>query len=315
MKILVTGATGFVGTALISCLSGKEGFEPLAAIRHAPSNLPAAIEQIQVGNLEADTDWQFALRDTYVVVHLAARAHVMNDSKTNALNEFRKVNVAGTLNLAQQAIKNGVQRFIFISSIGVNGAETFSQPFTENSDPHPHSAYTQSKWEAEMALEELARTSEMEMVIIRPPLVYGAGAPGNFGTLLRVVSKGIPLPLGTIRNQRSFVALGNLVDLIVTCIDHPAAGNQTFMTEDGEDLSTTMLLKRIGNMMNKPARLFPFPSSLINLVASVLGKKATAQSLCGSLQIDISKARSMLEWIPPISVEEGLRQAVTNMNK
>jgi nucleoside-diphosphate-sugar epimerase len=257
--------------------------------------------------LNADEDWSSVLDEQQVVIHAAARAHVMKDEVADPLSEYRRVNVDGTLNLARQAAAAGVKRFIFISSIGVNGNSNI-RPFTENDTPNPAECYARSKWEAEQGLWEIHRDSGMEVVIIRPPLVYGRGAPGNFGSLIRWVEKGVPLPLGAVKNQRSLVSLDNLVDLIIACLDHPAAANEVFLAGDGEDLSTTELLRGVGKAMGKPARLIPVPESMLMAGATLLGKKAIAQRLLGSLQVDISKARELLGWEPPISVEEGLRR-------
>jgi UDP-glucose 4-epimerase len=261
------------------------------------------------GDLEPATDWSVALGGILVVVHCAARVHVMADTAANPLEEFRRVNVQGTLNLARQAAAAGVRRFVIVSSIGVNGAETFQRPFTAHDEAAPHSPYAASKYEAELGLQALAAETGLEVVIIRPPLVYGPGAPGNFGSLMRWLKRGVPLPLGAIHNQRSLVALDNLVDLLVTCITHPAAANQTFLVSDGEDVSTTELLRRMGEAMGRPARLLPVPVSLLKLAAIVVGKPDVAQRLCGSLQVDISKTRQLLSWTPPLSLDEGLRRA------
>jgi len=242
-----------------------------------------------------------------VVIHAAARAHIMKEDLADPVVEYRQVNVDGTVNLARQAAEAGVRRFIFISSIGVNGNINI-KPFTEDDTPKPADPYAQSKLEAEQGLWEIQHETGMELVVIRPPLVYGPNAPGNFGSLTRWIDKGVPLPLGAIQNQRSLVALDNLVDLITTCIDHPAAANQVFLAGDGQDLSTTELLRSVARAAGKPSRLIPIPSSLLMLAATLLGKKAVAQRLLGSLQVDISKARDLLEWEPPISVEEGLRR-------
>jgi len=233
----------------------------------------------------------------------------MAEMALNPLDEFRRVNVQGTLNLARQAAKSGVYRFVFISSVGVNGAATLKKPFTEEDQAQPHSLYAQSKYEAELGLKALATETGMEVVIIRPPLVYGPGAPGNFGSLMRWLQRGIPLPLGAIHNQRSLVALDNLIDLIVTCIDHPGAANQTFLVSDGEDVSTTELLRRMGRAMNCPARLVPVPAGFLKTAAALLGKRDMAQRLCGSLQVDIRKTREMLGWRPPLTLDQGLKKA------
>jgi len=304
MKILVTGANGFVGRSLYNWLLAERR-DVRCTVR---SELPMK-NSVIVGEIGPETRWRPALTNIDVVIHLAARAHVTKENASNPLAEFRKVNVEGTLTLARQAAQAGVKRFVFISSIGVNGNHN-TRPFTEQDTPHPAEPYAISKLEAEQGLQELAAETDMDIVIIRPPLVYGPNAPGNFGSLVRWVNKGIPLPLGAIHNQRSLVALDNLVDFIITCIDHPAAANQTFLVADGEDLSTTELLRRVGQAMDKPARLIPVPMGMLKLGATVLGKKAMAQRLCGNLQVDISKAREVLGWTPPVSVDEGLRRAV-----
>jgi nucleoside-diphosphate-sugar epimerase len=303
--LLVTGATGFVGRHLCARLKA-EGREVRCSVR----NQFSIENSVVVGDIGPDTQWGEALADVDTVIHLAARVHIMKDTVSNPLTEFRLVNVDATLNLARQAAAAGVKRFIFISSIGVNGNQT-TKPFNENYLPAPHDTYAISKFEAEQGLKEIADQSVLEVTIIRPPLVYGHNAPGNFGSLMRWIGKGIPLPLGAIHNQRSLVGLDNLVDFIITCIDHPAAANQTFLVADGEDLSTTELLRRVGQAMGKPARLIPVPMSVLKFGASLLGKQAMAQRLCGNLQVDISKAREVLGWNPPVSVDEGLRRAVS----
>jgi nucleoside-diphosphate-sugar epimerase len=242
-------------------------------------------------------------------VHLAARVHVLHYAVEDPLAAFRAVNVGGTLNLARQAICAGVKRFVFISSIGVNGSQTTKgKSFSESDKPKPHNAYALSKWEAELGLLQIADETGLEVVIIRPPLVYGANAPGNFGSLLRAVKLGWPLPLGTVRNQRSLVALDNLVDFIITCITHPLAANQTFLISDGQDLSTTELVRGMALAASVPARLLPVPVWALELAGRLLGKGDAVQRLCSNLQVDISKARSLLGWVPPVSVDEGLRR-------
>ncbi len=256
-----------------------------------------------------DTDWTYALTKVdNTVIHLAARAHIMSDTAANPLTEFRLVNTAATLNFAHQAAAAGIRRFIFISSIGVNGNQTSNIPFSTEDTPNPVEPYAISKHEAEIGLRQIAQETGMEIVIIRPPLVYGANAPGNFGRLLSIAAKGIPLPLGAVHNQRSLVALDNLIDLITVCINHTAAANQTFLVSDGEDLSTADLLKRLRAALGRPARLLPVPASWLHKVASLLGKGDIAQRLCGSLQVDISKTRNLLDWTPPVSVDQALRQ-------
>ena len=265
---------------------------------------------VSVGDVGPETVWGEALIDINTVIHLAARVHMMKDDVSDPLEEFRHVNVEGTFKLARQAAACGVKRFIFLSTVKVNGEETSGQPFSEQSPPHPQDSYAVSKFEAELGLQLIARETDMEVVIIRPPLVYGPAVKGNFQSMMRWINKGIPLPLGAIRNHRSLVGLDNLVDFIITCIDHPAAANQTFLVADGEDLSTTDLLRRVGQVMGKPARLIPVPMSALKFGARLLGKQTMAQRLCGNLQVDISRARKVLGWSPPVSVDEGLRRAV-----
>jgi UDP-glucose 4-epimerase len=260
--------------------------------------------------LEPSTDWTAALDGVSAVIHCAARVHVMADTAADPLEEFRHVNVQGTLNLARQAAAAGVRRFVFVSSIKVNGEATQpGAPFTADDAPAPLDAYGVSKMEAEQGLRELAAQTGMEVIIIRPPLVYGPGVKANFAAKMRWLQRGVPLPLGAIHNQRSLVALDNLVDLIVTCLTHPAAANQTFLVSDGEDVSTSELLRRMGQALDRPARLLPVPQSWLKLAAAMVGKSDVAQRLCGSLQVDISKTRQLLSWTPPLSLDQGLKRA------
>jgi len=266
-----------------------------------------------VGEINVATGWGSALRDVNVIVHLAARVHVMHDTATDPLTAFRTVNVGGTLNLARQAAAAGVKRFVFISSVKVNGESTPpGRAFTEADAPNPQDAYGQSKHEAEQGLRQLSADTGIEVVIIRPPLVYGPGVKANFAALMRAVQRGWPLPLGAVHNQRSLVALDNLVDFIVTCITHPQAANQTFLVSDGQDLSSTELVRGMAQAAGVPARLLPVPVWALQAGASLLGKGDAVQRLCRNLQVDTSKARSLLGWAPPVSVEEGLRRAMTS---
>ncbi len=267
-----------------------------------------------MGSVDGDTDWSVALSDVDVVVHLAARVHVMEDIADDPLVEFRKVNVDGTLNLARQAAAAGVKRLVFASSVKVHGEETApGKAFVESDIPAPRDAYGQSKQEAELGLRQIASQSDMEVVIIRPPLVYGPGVKANFAALMRAVQRGWSLPLGAVRNQRSLVGLDNLVDFIMICATHPRAANQTFLVSDGNDLSTPDLVRGLAQAAGVPARLLPVPPRLLGAGAALVGKSASVQRLCGNLQIDISKARDLLDWKPPVSVAEGLRRAVAGV--
>ncbi|WP_097460160.1 UDP-glucose 4-epimerase family protein [Mangrovitalea sediminis] len=307
MRVLLTGASGFLGRRLSLYLCEQKRFELTSAVRFEA--VKAHGRKVAVAGIDAATDWFDALAGQHVVIHAAARAHVMKDKVADPLVEYRKVNVDGTLNLARQAAEAGVKRFIFISSIKVNGEQTpLGKPFTAADTPAPEDSYGISKWEAEQGLQELAAESGMEVVIIRPPLVYGPEVKGNFASMIRLLEYGLPLPLGAIHNRRSLVALDNLVDLIMTCIDHPAAANQVFLAGDGQDLSTTELLRAVAKARGKALCLVPVPAVLLMLGATVLGKRAVAQRLLGSLQVDITKACNVLGWQPPVSVEEGLRR-------
>jgi len=307
MTVLVSGATGFVGKALCAELL-LQGHSVRAAVRAASLHADNG-ETVSVGEINGETDWTAALSGIKTVIHLAARVHVMNDTAIDALAEFRKVNVDGTLNLARQAAEAGVQRFIFISSIKVNGEGTLpGQPYTADDQPAPTDPYGVSKREAEDALRRLVDETGMEVVIIRPPLIYGPGVKANFKSMMYCLDKGIPLPLGAIKNRRSLLALDNLIDLIITCLQHPGAANQTFLAADGEDLSTPELLRRMAAALGKKARLAPVPEPILIGGARLLGRQAIAQRLCGSLQVDISKARDLLDWQPPVSTDEALRK-------
>ena len=281
-----------------------------AAVRRERSFFSDSVEQVVLGFLDADTAWREALAGMDAVVHAAARVHIMADASADPLAEFRRVNVAGTLNLARQAASMGVKRFVFLSSIKVNGESTqIGKPFCADDLPAPQDTYGISKLEAELGLMEISANTGMEVAIIRPPLVYGPGMRANFLSMMQWLHRGIPLPLGAIHNKRSLVALDNLVDLIITCLGHSAAVNQVFLAGDGEDISTTELLRRMGLALGKSARLVPISLSLLQFGAAVLGRRDMVQRLCGSLQVDISKARVLLGWNPPITVDEGLRRA------
>lgn len=302
MKVLISGANGFVGQALCDHLVAT-GHDVIPAVRCA-SGLQ---HEVIVGNIDATTDWHTGLTGSEVVVHLAARVHIMSDMTSDPLSEFRMVNVEGTLKLALQAANSGVKRFIYLSSIKVNGEETpLGRPFTEEDQPAPQDDYAVSKWEAEQSLCELADKTGMEVVVIRPPLVYGPGVKANFETMMRWLNWDVPLPLGAIHNRRSLVALDNLVDMIALCLDHPTAPNQTFLVADGEDISSTELLERMAAALGRPARLFPISQNILKTGLKFIGKGDVAQRLCSSLQVDIAKARTLLGWAPPVSVKEAL---------
>ena len=309
LRILVTGVSGFVGSALCARLLG-DGALVRGAVRtpHSPSG---GVEGVVIGDLSSETDWTSALRNVEQVVHLAARVHVMDDKSLDPLAEFRSVNVEGTAALARQAAAAGVRRFVFLSSIKVNGEFTeVGQSFTAEDAPAPQEPYAVSKREAEQLLRQLATETGMEVVIIRPPLVYGAGVKANFHSMMRWLVRGVPLPMAAVtENRRSLVALDNLVDLIVTCLNHPAAANQTFLVSDGEDLSTADLLKRMGVALGHPAHLFYMPPALLKLGAAIVSRPGIYQRLCASLQLDITKTCQLLGWAPPVSVDEGLRSA------
>jgi nucleoside-diphosphate-sugar epimerase len=306
LNILLTGASGFIGHRLLEFLENSQ-FDVTSAVRRQLSKNSA--KHFFIESLDGKTDWNASLADKEVVIHVAGLAHVKNKNidPTGARNLFWEVNAEGSINLARQAAAAGIKRFIFISSIGVNGSST-EKPFNQADIVNPCDAYAESKYEAEKRLWELQDQTGMEVVIIRPPLVYGTNAPGNFGSLVSWVQKGLPLPLGSIHNKRSFVALDNLVDLIITCIDHPGAANETFLVSDGEDLSTTQLLQGVAAAMGKPSRLIPVPAGLLQFGATLLGKKAMAQRLLGSLQVDISHTQKRLNWTPPLTVKQGLQR-------
>ncbi|MFM5136344.1 MULTISPECIES: UDP-glucose 4-epimerase family protein [Aeromonas] len=316
MNCLVTGANGFIGHALLNKLNDTEEYNAFGAVRTmALSQVTPHKKMFSVGDFGTKCNWLEALDGQQVVIHAAARTHIMDDAVTDPLFEYRKVNVEGTLHFARQAASAGIKRFIFISSIKVNGESTVTgSPFKYTDKAMPEDPYGISKAEAEDGLWQINKETGMEIVIIRPPLVYGPGVKANFASMMRLLSKDLPLPLGAVKNKRSMVALDNLVDLIITCIEHPKAANQTFLVSDDQDVSTTELLKKMAHAFGKEARLIPIPMKWIQGVASLLGKKSVADRLCESLQVDITHTKETLEWRPPVTMEQELTKIATSIS-
>lgn len=308
-RIVVTGANGFVGYALCRVAVAR-GMHVQGVTRH-PSELPANVDRLAVGDISEGTDWQRILVNCDVVIHLAARVHVMKEAALDPLSEFRRVNTLATEHFARSAVKAGVKRFVFVSSIGVNGLDTCGGAiFSELDLPRPHNSYAESKFEAEQALHCVAKKTGLEVVVVRPPLVYGAGVKGNFLQMLSVLSRGVPLPLASICNQRSLIYVENLVDALMLCATHPAAAGQTYLVSDGEDISTPDLLTKLSLAMEMSPRLIPFPVGLLRLVGRLVGKADQVARLVGSLQIDSTKIRRELGWVPPFSLDDGLKATV-----
>lgn len=306
MKILLTGATGFIGKELVTFLADKGHQLNIVVRRCSNKTIDSRVSVTQIQDISAATNWQTALEGCEVVIHSAARTHIINEKDQDPLAAFRSINVEGTLQLARSAILAGVKRFIFISSLHVNGNKTTESPFTEEQTPVPNTDYAISKLEAEDGLRALSKDSSMELVIIRPPLVYGENAPGNFGRLVNLVSKGIPLPLASVKNKRSFIARQNLIDFIAHCVDHPKAANETFLIADSDDISTPDLIRLLAQSMKKPARLIPFPTFLLKFGATLIRHQSIYQQLCGCLQVDSSKAQQLLDWKAPFKMSEAL---------
>jgi nucleoside-diphosphate-sugar epimerase len=304
---MVTGATGFVGRAVVQRLVRDDAFRVRATTRGAVPGLTDGVEWVSAPEQIREIDWTVPLNDVDTVIHLMARVHVGRERSADPLREFRRVNVDATLRLARQAATTGVRRFVYVSSVKVSGENGL---FRESDVASPADAYAISKYEAEVALTEEFRNSAMSVTIVRPPLVYGPGVRANFRMLIRAVALGLPLPFDAIRNQRSFVGVDNLADFLITCVQHPHAANQLFLVSDGEDLSTPDLIRRLATAMNVSARLIRVSEASMRGIASLLGRSTVADRLFGSLQVDIAKARSLLNWAPPVSVAEGLRRAV-----
>jgi len=304
--ILVTGAGGFIGRELC-CVLLQAGLRVRGVTRQAGA-LPPGTEEVQVGEIGPGTEWQEALAGVTCVIHLAARVHVMRETTTDPAVEFHRVNTAGTERLAHQAAAAGVQRLVYASSIKVNGERTTDRPFGEADAPAQRDAYAVSKWAGEQALHRIATDTKLETVVIRPPLVYGPGVGGNFLRLMNLIQSGLLLPLGSVRNQRSLVYLGNLVDALALCARHPAASGRTFLISDGEDISTPELIRRLAQEIGKPSRLLPFPPALLRLGGIISGKRGEIGRLLDTLQVDSTPIRHELGWTPPYTVEQGLAE-------
>jgi UDP-N-acetyl-alpha-D-quinovosamine dehydrogenase len=309
MRALITGANGFIGRALLRLAAPPHSVDCVASVRRQDVALPADVRRVQVGDLDATTDWSRALDGVDVIVHSAARVHVMGDVGHDALDEYRRTNVAGTLKLAMDAARAGVRRFVFVSSIKVNGERTApGRPFVATDPARPRDAYGLSKHEAEAALRLLALETGLEVVILRPVLVYGPGVAGNFLSMMRRLHRGVPLPLGGLENRRSFVALANLVDVIRITLDHPLAANQTFLISDGTAVSTTTLLEKTAHALGTRARLVSVPGSALRFGARLAGYAPELSRLCDSLEVDTSTTRELLDWAPAVGMDEALSQ-------
>lgn len=311
--VLLTGANGFVGRRIAAALTDSANGDVVLASR-SPDQLPRGqcTRHVTVSAFDGTYDWSAALQGVGVVIHTAGRAHVLHESADDPVAAFRRTNVAETENLARQAADAGVRRFVFLSSIAVLGSPSRA-PFDEACAPEPRTHYARSKHEAEQVLQRIGLATGMEMVTIRPPLVYGPDAPGNFLRLAQLIRRRVPLPLGRVRNLRSWIGVDNLVDFVRLCIQHPSAANQTFLVSDGDDRSTPAFARALAHAMDAPALLLPAPVSLLRTLAFLTGRQDMFQQLCGNLQVDITKARTLLDWSPPVSVDEGLRRAAAGL--
>lgn len=314
-NVLVTGATGFVGRPLCEQLLLKAfSVRGSVWIAEIPTNLPAGAQPTSIESIGPDTDWSAALSGIDIVIHLAARVHVMDETSGDPLTAYRQVNVAGTENLARQAAAAGVRRLVFLSSVKVHGEES-DAPYSEENRLAPQDPYGVSKLEAEIILRKIAAETGLEVVIIRPPLVYGPGVKANFLNLLKIVESGMPLPLAGITNSRSLIYLYNLIDVIITCATHPKAAGQTFLVSDGEDVSTPQLIRQLATALDRPVRLLSFPLCLMRLAGKLFGKSMAVDRLLGSLVVDSSKIRRELRWKPPFTMAQGLRETATWFKK
>jgi nucleoside-diphosphate-sugar epimerase len=312
MKILVTGATGFIGNKLCQALSMRG--DAVVAVTKKQVNIDNNITVINKV-LSKETDWQDCLKDIDVVIHLAGRAHVMKDVSENPYQAYADINIHATKHLAEQAALSGVKRFIFLSSVKVNGERTNADAFNESDIPQPEDDYGKTKYEAEKALNQVSKDTEIEVVIIRPPLVYGEGVKANFKSLIKLAQLNIPLPFGGIYNKRSLVYIENLIDFILLCTHHPSAANQTFLISDDEDVSTSQLIKHIKDASGKRHLLLPIPQSWLRFMFKLIGKSALSDRLCANLQVDITKAKTLLNWKPPYTFKEGIERTVSRIKQ
>lgn len=309
-KILITGSSGFIGKVLTEKLIANN-YLVHASSRNNHQQLTKGVLKFNIGEIDDKTNWEKALAGVNCIIHCAAKTHEIQKLKKDLLNDFRKVNTKGTINLAEQASIHGVKRLIFLSSIKVNGERTSnSSSFKYDDIPNPEDAYGISKWEAEQGLWQVSQRTGLEVVIIRAPLVLGYGAKGNLGRLMKLINSGIPLPLSLIKNQRSFIGIDNLIDVLFCCINHPNAKKKTFLVSDGEDISTFDLINQIANAMGKSSRLFPIPISVLNYVSYILRRKNEMEKLIGSLKVDNSYTKEILNWKPSASVAESIRRMV-----
>lgn len=306
---LVTGGNGFVGSSIIERLRRNGRHSIRAAVRIPKMAFSDEITVFPGCDLYDAANWHLALRGISCVIHTAARVHISDRNQAKSLEHFRKINVEGTLKLAKLALDSGIERFVFLSSIGVNGGRTFEKPFQESDTPNPQTAYAVAKWETELALHSLFKGTNADLIIIRPPLVYGEGAPGNFSRLIRLVAKGIPIPLGSASNVRSFIGIDNLTDFVAACVEHPAAANETFLISDADDISIVDLLREIGAAVQEPVQLLRVPIRVLSALGSLVGQEHAISQLTSSLRVDSSKARCVLGWNPPLSLSEGLFRA------
>lgn len=308
-RLLITGANGFVGSALCEKLI-ERGFETRGAVRKERAVLPAGVDKIAVGDIGAGTEWSEALKGIDCVIHLAARVHVMTERSADPLSEFRKVNVEGTKKLALSAVEAGVKRLVYVSSVKVNGEATFERPFSESDEPNPQDPYGVSKWEAEEALRGISEETGLEVAIVRPPLVYGAGVGGNFVRMLSWISKGIPLPLGSVKNHRSMIYVENLADALIRCATHPNAANEIFLASDRHPVSTPELIRILAGKMGRRSCIVPCPVLLLKLLGKLTGKSPEIERLTGTLVVDTTKIRTKLGWTPPYAMLEGMEKTV-----